>query len=433
VTWQEELRKLDEDFSSGNITADEYRVRRDQVLSSAVAPQPEPPAGQGGNADETQIVAPVQQPPTHTPQQPPQPPPPPSAAEPTQVVPGTVAGGGDADRTQAVPPEMYQQADMYGQSSPPYGFPQQQQYPPSPAGGFPQQPPAEYQQPGYQQPAEYQQPAYEQPQQQYEQPQWHSAQSQEEATPLWGGDQFPPIAPPTEPDWVTQGPEFTKDTEEKGRTGKIVGAVLAVVLLAGIAFGAWWLWGRDSGEPTAGPGGGEKTSQQPGPTSESSAPTTPEPPKDPLPIAELPGNPEEHPEVTTFPDMEDKNYLNDKELSAYEKAGAGDTKFHVQHLGDGVTAVLVLAATDSGKKAEAAVKQLRKIQISNGAKDARKSPENVYVTEYTNKKNAEIRAHYVSGNVIVRIEVKSDQGLKAARADFLEVLNAQLEELPADG
>src|SRR3954468_24584265 len=41
VSWQDELRKLDEELAAGQISADDYRVRRDQVLSSAVASSPD--------------------------------------------------------------------------------------------------------------------------------------------------------------------------------------------------------------------------------------------------------------------------------------------------------------------------------------------------------------------------------------------------------
>ncbi|WP_028851634.1 hypothetical protein [Thermocrispum municipale] len=411
MSWQEELRKLDEDFSAGNITADEYRVRRDQVLSSAVAP---PGEEAGTSAEATQIVSPAQQP-----QQP-------GDADSTQLVSNagqsdnpdatqvvrtppadpTPKYSPDADATQAVPQWETQQ--------PPYPPPYQQ---PS-SGGFPQQPmspPGGFQQPGY-------------PPQQ---PGWQGAPQQEEA-PVWGGDEFPPIAPPTEPDWVTQGPEFGEEDEEKGRAGKIIGVVLAVLLLAGIGVGAWLLWGQDSGQPTAGPG--DKTSQQAPPSGQTSAPpTSPSEEPDPLPLADLPGDAEAHPEVSTFDDMPDKNYFNKKELDAYRKAGAGDTKFHVQHLGEAGNVTIVLAATDSAKTGATAVKQLRKIQIDNNAKPMKGAPDAVEVTEINTDNGSEIRAHYLSGNVIVRIELRSDKKLDEARSEFENVLNAQLEELPADG
>lgn len=225
---------------------------------------------------------------------------------------------------------------------------------------------------------------------------------------------------------------LTKESKATSRGGKIVGVGLALLLLAGMALGAWWLWGGNSGKPTAGPS--ERTSaQQPRMDTSSAARTTFTRPPDPLPIAELPGDPEEHPEVITLADMADKNYLDDKELAAYQKAGASDTKFHVQHLNSGATAPILLAAMDSGKKARTAVMQLRNIQLADGAGAAAKPPRNVYVTEHTDGKRAEIRAHYASGNVLVRIEVRSTDGLKAARKDFRKVLNAQLEQLPTEG
>lgn len=88
MSWQEELRTLDEDFSAGKITADQYRERRDQVLSSAATPQDQP---EGKSYDET-----------------------------TQFV----ATGEDAEKTKVVRPA---------------------QPPVSPPGGFPQQRPAWHQ------------------------------------------------------------------------------------------------------------------------------------------------------------------------------------------------------------------------------------------------------------------------------------------------
>ncbi|MFO7190709.1 MULTISPECIES: hypothetical protein [Thermocrispum] len=418
MSWQEELRKLDEDFSAGKITADEYRVRRDQVLSSAVAPQGDD-AG-GANAEATQIVGPAQQP-----QQPGDadstqlvsPPGQPDASDATQVVqppPADPTPKYSPDATQAVSWNAQPPGAPYP-PSPPYGTPQPQsggfpQQPPSPPGGFPQQP-------GY-------------PPQQAA---WGQQQQQAEP-PVWGGEEFPPIAPPTEPDWVAQGPEFDDDSDEKGRVGKIIGAVVAVVVLAGIGIGAWLLWGKDSTQPAADDKQTTQQQQQPGPSGEvSPPPTSPTEEPDPLPIAELPGRAEKHPEVSTFEDMPERNYFNKKELAAYRKAGAGDTKFHVQHLGEAGDVTIVLAATDSAQQGEAAVKELRKIQIDNNAKPMKNAPANVEVTEITTDRGSEIRGHYLSGNVIVRIELRSEKALSEARTEFLTVLNAQLEELPADG
>ncbi|TVT34247.1 flagellar basal body protein FliL, partial [Amycolatopsis rhizosphaerae] len=58
MTWQEELRKLDEDLASGTLSADAYRARRDQILSAAVTsgdPGSQPNQG-GEQANATQII-----------------------------------------------------------------------------------------------------------------------------------------------------------------------------------------------------------------------------------------------------------------------------------------------------------------------------------------------------------------------------------------
>ncbi|MER6767386.1 hypothetical protein ABT266_45095, partial [Amycolatopsis sp. NPDC000746] len=72
MSWQEELRRLDEELASGRLSADDYRIRRDQVLSSAVGQQDQPtPPPQSQSADSTQVIAPVS-PPSGVPQQQPQ-------------------------------------------------------------------------------------------------------------------------------------------------------------------------------------------------------------------------------------------------------------------------------------------------------------------------------------------------------------------------
>lgn len=278
VTWQEELRKLDEDFSSGSITADEYRARRDQVLSAAVTanpPQQQPSPG----ADATQVVHPV------TPQ---------GAADPTQAghpagrpapnadatqFVGNVGDEGAADRTQAVQPGWQQgpQSGGFATQQGPHsgGFPAQQ----GPhSGGFPAQqghsagwyPPAQDPSSGGF-PAQAPPPGYPAPPQQ----DW-GAPAEAEEQPLWGGDEFPPVAPPTE-DWVTQGPE---EDEEKGKAGKIVAVVVAVILVAGAAFGAWWFWLRGEDQGQAGPVS-PGTSSEPQPTTQptETTPPLPEPPE----------------------------------------------------------------------------------------------------------------------------------------------------------
>src|SRR5689334_20079548 len=71
MTWQEELRKLDSALAEGELAANEYRKRRDEILAAASSAQPPspvigPPTGprpvitpqtaDGDNAEVTQIV-----------------------------------------------------------------------------------------------------------------------------------------------------------------------------------------------------------------------------------------------------------------------------------------------------------------------------------------------------------------------------------------
>ncbi|MFF5989711.1 flagellar basal body protein FliL [Prauserella flavalba] len=250
MTWQEELRKLDESLASGSLSADEYRTRRDQILSSAVTSTEQQPQGeQGGNADSTQIIEPLS-PPQGTPQQQPQQPQQPEA---TQAVSPSDAGG---ERTQVVPGWQSQQPRP--QASPPAGFPQpQQQYqqPASPPGGF----------------AGPQQQQYQQQQQPWNAP-------QEDATPPWGGGDFPPIAPQGSSEWgVSQGPESFESESKSGAGRKVLFSVLGVVLLAGIGFAVWALFingGDDNPQAQTDP---PATSQSQAPQQPTSS-ALPEPP-----------------------------------------------------------------------------------------------------------------------------------------------------------
>lgn len=363
VTWQEQLRRLDEDFSSGRISAEHYRVQRDQILASAASPQAQNPQGDN-SAEATQFVQPAgQQGPDGA----------------TQIV---RPGGGDAPdgATQIVQP---QQANGWGTQEP----------------------------------------------------------QQEEA--LWGGDQFPPIAPPTDDeDWVTQGPE-DEGTGGKKHTGLIIGAVVGVLLIAGIVVGAIFLFKGDGDSATEGnkapastapPTSGQAGAPADSGGQESAPPSDDSGANDALAIGKLPGKVEAHPEVKTFQDILKQGYLNDDELKAYNKAEAANAKYQVQHLPDGTIATVLVTSVHSGKDAAAAVKSLAKVQTANGAKKDANAPKGVLVTDYTDKKMGQVRGHYVSGNLVVRVEsTNKTKGLAPARKDFGKVLDAQLKALVADG
>lgn len=406
LTWQEELRKLDDDFAAGRLSADDYKLRREQVLSSAIAPgttgapqegqaeqKQAPQHGSGGvssesdrvNADATQIVSPASLPQAtqETSQQPAS-----SgganaqhqqgqhgtAPETTQAAPAADSG---AERTQAVSQWAYQQPA----GSPPSGF--QQPYQQSPAQRF----------------ANQQQP-------------WNAPE--DDSSPPWGGSEFPPVSPSTDAEWVRQGPEvFEGGSKSNGKSkGGLLAGSLAVVLLAGVGTGAFLLWGTGS---------------------------EPEPTPEPVPaedddgsMPDLPGTVVDYPDVETFDDVPALNYLTEAESAQYEQAGAGASDFLVHQLpSDSRALVLHVEASDTAE-AEDATDELREVQIVNGAEDMEGQPEGIHVTEFADEDRDQLRAHYAAGDTIVRVEVVTTEGKSVAERDFDDALNAQLELLPAD-
>lgn len=215
VNWQDELRKLDDELASGRITADDYRVRRDQVLSSSntggqqtSAPrwQAQPPStGPATGSQATQYIAPV----GGGDQAKPNP-------DATQVVTPRPA---DSDRTQVVPGA--------GMAQPNYG-------PPSPAHGF--------QQPGPTPPP------------------WQGGGADQVAAPPW--------VTASNDSWMHTGPEVFDETSS-GK-GKKVFAIIGVVLVIALIGGAVWWFGLRGGS------GGDAQTTTPAPTTSSSAkPKTP--------------------------------------------------------------------------------------------------------------------------------------------------------------
>ena len=205
VTWQEELRKLDEDLAAGTLSADDYRVRRDQILSAAVASPDTAAQRPASTSDEssTQIMEPVS-PPVGTPQPPttsqPQSGPMPAQPEATQVV---APYDNSAERTQAVP--------QWQSQRPPAGYGQPGLQ--SPPGGFPQA--------------------------------WNAPA--EDSSPPWGGGDLPPIAPPTSSEWAPQGPEsFAGEQQPSGNGRKILFSALAVIVVVGLGVAVWLLFIRDT-------------------------------------------------------------------------------------------------------------------------------------------------------------------------------------------
>jgi hypothetical protein len=218
MSWQDELAQLDSALASGQISADEYRTRRDRVIAQASgqsAPE-QPQQPQQGGAEPTAVFRPVQQPPQQ-----------PGFEDRTQAVGGDrtqVVGRQDADSTQIVPNV------------------QQPQFPPRPTP-----------------------------------PPWetHQPQQQNVAPPPWANEELPPEF--GQQSWPRQGPEVFEE-KSSGGSGKTVGIIVAIVLVLALAGGAIWFFGfRDSDNKQADGDDTSQTQEQPPPPT-SEPPNIPEGP-----------------------------------------------------------------------------------------------------------------------------------------------------------
>ncbi|MET0237556.1 MAG: flagellar basal body protein FliL [Kibdelosporangium sp.] len=397
MSWQEDLRKLDSELASGQISADEYRTRRDGLLSSAVTPDtPAPAAEPASQSETTQFIPPVGALPpqarldqtTITPLAPPV-----DTPEKTQVVASAdrtqaVRPSGDADRTQTVAPVAppYQTYNTGQTQSPPQGFQR-----PAPPQGFQAQRPDQYG--------------------------WNTPENDPQSP--WGGQNLSGA-----PSWARQGPEVFDDVSTKASKKKPLVILAVIVLVAAIGAGGYFLFFRDKGTTEAGPG-----PQAPPPA------TVSERPKDDLEIAELPGNAGVKPEFQTFADLEKAGTLTAKENTVCKTAETGKVRLANASLPEGLNALVLTMETGSADNARTSAEELVKLQGIFGMKPyAGTAPTGVTVTqiEKTAGNPAAIRGHYVHGRTVVRVQAAGPDLAKITKA-FDEILAAQLEALPADG
>lgn len=436
MSWQEELRNLDEELASGRLSADDYRLRRDQVLSSAVAygdpaqqqvqqpgQQPQqpfqqqpPPAqpqapqqtGQPNSADSTQIIAPVNQPPQNN-----------GESERTQVVPNWQQQQADPNRTQVVPPMASPPGGFpqQGQASPAGGFPQQGQA--SPAGGFPQQQPQQ----GYQQ---------QQPQQQG----WTDT----DASPPWGGSDFPPISPVGSTEWVKQGPELFED-KPKGKGGKIaIIAIVAVLVLAGLGVGGYFAFsggGDTPADPTAAP----QSNQPPAPPTSSAKPKTPEE----LLFEKIPeqsGEEDSKSGVITAAQLAEITGMEKGEADLVIAAGVKQIAYRGSQKQPDETgpqpakiSITVIPLTSPGAAGDL-VKQLRQYQTTNGFVQITEPlpgmPPKLNFQKKIDGDKGNYRGTWINGNNVVRVDIQQnplggEDGEKALSGTYQRAVKKTLE------
>ncbi|KAA2263698.1 hypothetical protein F0L68_09405 [Solihabitans fulvus] len=384
MSWQEELQQLDSALAEGRISADDYRRRRDEVLAQASAAQPaapaQPPSGPfpppfrwaPPTPDSTQVMPTIKDSPGS------------AEADRTQVVPNAgpaarPAGGQEADRTQVVSSSAGQAAHAGGQqeadrtqvvSSP--GQQQQQQYPAQ---------------------------AYGQP----SQPGWQ--QQQQDVAPPWAGTDMPAL----DTSWgMRQGPEVFDDKPGGNKAGKVIGIVLAIVVLAGLGFGGYMLWGKGSG-------GGDVAAST---TTTTTTKTTPPKPKvPPGPFVEVPGG------TSQFNAVSIANALQAKvptleEATLLQNNGVTEVRFVLSQdtdLNQGIWGFVPSTGTDPAAVLNA-IDQLynsAKYQLLPGG------PPNVlvrYLPASDHNKTPTYRAHYVTGGMVIRVEAygTDDATAKAA-------------------
>lgn len=385
MSWQEELRKLDEELAAGRLSADEYRVRRDQVLSSAVSVG-DTSAGSSSSSPEQSGVDQSAEQDNHN-----------TSSEQTQVV-RPVNPQSSAESTQVVRnPNLADQHQSMGgwHAQPPHSQGNfQQAHPGSPPAGFnlPQQ------------------------------GAWNAPDT--DMSPPWGGSDFPPIAPPTESEWARQGPETfeTKPRTGKGKVIGIVAAVVAVVLAAATVtyFAAF----NDSG--TTAQTGSEPTAQASVPTSpEKTTPTIQTAGPLVIPRGQTPGPTTYSPE-----DLTESKALPEPDLVVLDEVGF-TTARSVFVNNSGTTVTLWAFTTD---KAQELKEAFTEDQERFGFEKVSGDVDGVRVYGATQQNSGKdvyaFRSHYVSDGKVIRVEAFNvDRG--AAREVFDEVMTLQLQHNPS--
>jgi hypothetical protein len=419
VSWQEELRKLDEELASGRLSADDYRVRRDQVLSSAVthgdaagqqqAPQAGYQQGQqyqaqqgqqspqqsrqdqpNNSADSTQIIAPVS-PPQGIPQ---------GSSETTQIVSGQ---DNSAERTQSVP---------YWQTQPPQFPPAGQRPPSSPPAGFPQSGP---------------QPMPQQP--------WNAPDA--DLSPPWGGAEFPPMAPPGSPEWVKQGPEVFEDRPRGGRGGKIALIVIVVALvIGGLGVGGFFLF-KKNGDQQAQP----TTSQAPAPPPKPLSP-------DEILLSKIPpqsGKPDQRSGLIPTNDLAGLGIMDSGEVSILSTRSVPEvawrgSKREPDNDGPGNENLSVMVIPlPNASTADDLVDQLRRYQVSKGyvliPGQLADIPTKVVFHKTPDRTPVSYRGTWISGNNLIRIDAtQGDTGDEAALSGaYQRSVKSMLQNFPITG
>lgn len=384
MSWQEDLQQLDAALAAGQLSADDYRRSRDELLTKA-----------SGGAAQAVAPTPVEPTPPEPPEQEKPPPrqdafappfrwqstpPPVSTTEATQSL---RPSGPDAERTQVVDGGPGERTQVV-RGGPDPGYYRPGPWPPPPR------------------------------------------QQQPDTSAPWAGGEFPPLGPAA--NWaIKQGPEVFTDSPGNGRRALIISLVLVVVL--GLGAGTYFLFFRQA---AATPAPNHPTATR------TATPTTPPPnPNDPLAIANLPGTRQNQSGITSFDDVVHAEILTPSENTAYQNAGATSARLATATLPGGVHVSVLTVRTSSPSAASTAVASLVALQETYSMQPyPGTAPDNVHVTEIgaIAPNPATIRAHYVHNSTVVRVQVYGPGGTPSGfSADFDRILAHQVALLPADG
>lgn len=416
MTWQEDLRELDEEFSSGNLSVAQYRERRERVLTSAAA---EPAQEQQPTGDEpTKIIRPVAAP--HAQESAEQTEAPAEAtqvfrpAEPAQAEPD------DAERTEATEADVTQTQVESGEKTqvvapvetplqPPAPAPWQQG---PPSGGFPVQGPPSGGFPAQGPPSggfPVQSP-----------PPWGTAEQTEQDAPLWG-DELPPPVPPSD-DWTSAGSEAER---APGRAGKIVGGVIGLLVLVGLVLGAWWLWFSGPTEP-----GQPQAVPAPTAAEKPSTSQAPPPPADFGPLV-IPDGEGGGPRSYSASELQQSKPLPANDLLLLKKTDVTQARSVIVRQGSTAITLWSFDVGEPRKLFKAMVSDQSRFGFSKVAGSAPDVPVVKSTQQNAGTKVQVYRAHYVNGSTVIRVEA-FDVDAKTAKKVFDKVLSDQLDHTPAE-
>jgi len=353
MTWQEELRQLDSALAEGELAANEYRKRRDEILAAASSAQPPSPvigpptgpqpivAADGGDnaADVTQVVD-VKS----------------GEADETQIIDATTAAGAAKN------------GDAGTQAMTPVNPAAQQQTPPVPVGAPPQQRQA-----------------------------W-SAQPPDPAAPAAPPGMFAPQQQPVPGPSVTPMDAQNLFAGNKPPSGGKKPWLIAIALLVvlAIAGGAVWFFGfRDTG------GTDNAQDQQNQPTSEAQAP----PPVDVTSI-KLPGTPGKNTGEMDIARASELGVLAPAEGALIADTGADELVYTGSGDGDFHYMLYAYKSADAAAATELTGKLLD-IQKQLGYEETSVGEvrEPVTVTGVANDKAAAMRGVYTYGDTTIQLSV----------------------------